>query len=64
MKIERLQLKLHNGRPRCQARLSYGSAWVAGRQQCGNASVGDDVLCGTHRRQYDKRDARRRGEDI
>lgn len=52
---DRLQEKLQDGRNRCQARKSYGSAWVAGREQCGKAAKDGDVFCGTHQNQMAKR---------
>lgn len=51
----KLRKKLPDGRDRCQARISYGSVWVSGRNQCSKAALKDDVFCGTHRRQTNLR---------
>lgn len=53
--MSKLEGRLSDGRKRCQARKIYGSAWIAGREQCSNAATQDDVLCGTHARQLQKR---------
>jgi hypothetical protein len=46
---------LPNGRPQCQARLKDSAFIYGGPPQCERAAKGDDVFCGTHRRQADKR---------
>lgn len=45
--------------PHCKATLSYGSAWVAGRQRCSKTAVGEEGLCGTHLRQLQRREERK-----
>lgn len=46
-------------KPRCQARLSYGTVWQSGRQQCGKGTKPGEVFCGTHLRQRKDREDRR-----
>jgi hypothetical protein len=55
MSVQPLRTKLPDGRARCQARLSWGSTWVVGREQCSKAALDGDVHCGTHKRQADAR---------
>ncbi len=43
-----LREKTHDNHPRCQAIISYGPAWVAGRKQCLNAARKGEAFCGTH----------------
>jgi len=49
-----LREKTHDGRSRCQARIAYGSAWVAGRKQCLNAARDGEAFCGTHLKRFER----------
>ena len=48
--VEPLRPNLADGRPRCQARLKYGSTWVSGRRQCSKAAK-NGVFCAAHHRE-------------
>ena len=55
----RLRDTTHSGKPRCQARKSSGSTWVAGREQCLSAAKPGEVFCGTHLNQRRRKAERR-----
>ena len=56
-----LQSHTPDGDPRCQARLSYGDTWTAGRKQCGNRATVGGALCKVHANKHEKRIATKTG---
>ena len=54
--MTKLEPTLHDGRPRCQARLKPSNIWLDGcGDQCSHAAKEGEVFCGTHQRQIMRR---------
>lgn len=43
----------------CKALVSYGNTWTAGRKRCTKNTTHPSGLCGTHRKQEERREAQR-----